>query len=774
LLQIIGRPVYISVLNILILVEKFSLALKKIKFSKQKKRGRPRKKINFIKKRLRKTIILLRKITKLFKKIVKRIKKIRIRKRKRGRPKKKISNFKFLISNFLNEKKLALILVIIGLALIVLGLAIEVFSELPSPNHLIQRTPSLTTKIYDRNDILLYKIYRNQNRTLVPLEKIPQHFIEATLAIEDKEFYSHNGLSWRGILRALKHNLLHPNDPPIGGSTITQQLVKNTLLSPERTWRRKLREAILALLVELKFSKDEILQMYFNEVPYGGTAYGAEEAAQKYFGKHVWQINPAEAALLAGLTRAPTKYSPFGAYPELAKRRQAQVVQEMVKAGYISPPEAAKIIATPLRFAPQRESIKAPHFVFYLKDLLVERYGRQLIEEGGLEVTTSLDWRVQQLAERVVREELDKITHLNIKNGATLIINPKTGEILAMVGSKNYFDFDNDGNVNVVLRPRQPGSAIKPVNYAVALGLGYTAATIIPDTSITYRIPGQPPYSPRNYDGQFHGNVSLRVALGSSLNVPAVKVLSSYGIKRMIKMGQKLGITTWNDPSRFGLSLTLGGGEVKMIDLAQVYSVLANLGKKVPINPIIKIKDAKGKTIYQNPCATDSSCPAFSVLNPGIAFILTDILADNSARSLAFGPNSLLKIPGYKVAVKTGTTNNLRDNWCIGYTPSLLTAVWVGNNDNSPMSYVASGITGATPIWHRIMKALLKERPKEDWPQPKNVVKINICRTTGTLPCLHCPQISQEYFLKGTEPKHRCSLKPTPPAKPIHSSTTSQ
>lgn len=772
-LVLIGQPGYWLIIGSLVLLEKIIILSRKIFFLikkssflklsekiKSKKRGRPRKRWSRISRLWAKIIKDLKKIIRLTKKIIIKAKKIKIKKRKRGRPPKKR---KFSLKKLFKDKKPALVLIIIGLALIFLGLIFNILSELPSPNHLIQRIPALTTKIYDRNGILLYKIYRDQNRTLVPLKKIPRYFIEATLAIEDKEFYSHNGLSWRGILRALRHNIFHPNEPPIGGSTITQQLVKNTLLGPEKTWRRKIREAILALLVEVKFSKDEILQMYFNEVPYGGTAYGAEEAAQKYFGKHIWQISPAEAAFLAGLTRAPTKYSPFGAYPKLAKKRQIQVIQEMVKAGYLSPSEAAQVIATPIRLTPQKIPIRAPHFVFYLKDLLVEQYGQQAVEEGGLVITTSLDWKIQQLAQKIVQEELDKITHLNIKNGAVLIVNPQTGEILAMVGSKNYFDFDNDGNVNVVLRPRQPGSAIKPINYAVAFSLGYTPATIIPDTPITYRIPGQPPYSPRNYDNRFHGNISLRVALGSSLNVPAVKVLSSYGVERMIKMGQKLGITTWKNPARFGLSLTLGGGEIKMIDLAQAYSVLANLGKKVSFNPILKIKNAKGRVIYQNPCISpNASCPTISVLDPGIAFILTDILADNSARWVAFGPNSLLKIPGYKVAVKTGTTNNLRDNWCLGYTPSLLTAVWVGNNDNLPMSYVASGITGATPIWHRIMKALLKNRPKEDWLPPKNVVKINICRLTGTLPCPHCPQIAPEYFLKGTEPKHHCQLKPAP------------
>ncbi len=776
LLILLGLPGYYFLLYSLILatsLKKSIFSRKKLTFGKRK-RGRPKKIAVTIKRKIKKIIRLSKKINRSIKKFLVGLKKIRIRKRKRGRPKKKIPLFKILITKFLRilkKKKLAFILIIIGLILILFGLINEILSGLPSPDHLIQRQPSLTTKIYDRNGVLLYKIYRNQNRTLVPLEKIPSYFIEATLAIEDKEFYFHNGLSWRGILRALKHNLLHPDEPPIGGSTITQQLVKNALLGPEKTWRRKIREAILALLVEVKFSKNEILQMYFNEVPYGGTAYGAEEAAQKYFGKHVWQLNLAESALLAGLTRAPTKYSPFGAYPELAKKRQIQVLQEMVKAGYLSPSQAAQAIAQPLRFASQGESIKAPHFVFYIKDLLVEKYGQSTVEQGGLTVFTSLDWPIQKQVEAIVQEELAQIEALKINNAAALVIKPPTGEIIAMVGSKDYFDFKNDGNVNVVLRPRQPGSAIKPVNYAVALSLGYTAATIIPDTPITYRIPGQPAYSPKNYDNQFHGPVPLRVALASSLNVPAVKVLSSYGVERMIEMGRKLGITTWTDPSRFGLSLTLGGGEVKMIDLAQVYSVLANLGKKVPLNPILKIKNAQGKIIYQNLCLTLGSCPRSQVLDPGIAFILTDILADNQARALGFGLNSLLKIPKHKVAVKTGTSNNLRDNWAIGYTPSWLAATWVGNNDNSPMSYVASGITGATPIWHRIMRLLLKNQPQEDWPQPNNVVKAKICLRANKPDCPQCTVMKEEFFLQGTVPRSKCSFPPKNQPQPTTNTT---
>ena len=652
----------------------------------------------------------------------------------------------------INLKKRWLILVVILLFFSSSGLYFyqTIIKDLPSPDQLSTRDPALTTKIYDRNGQLLYKIYRQQNRTLVYLEEVPSFLIDATVAAEDKEFWNHSGISLKGIVRAMLHNLSNPEKTPIGGSTITQQLVKNALLDSQKTWQRKVKEALLSILVETKYSKNEIIQMYLNEIPYGGTAYGIEEAAQKYFGVKTNQLTQAQAVLLAGLPASPTRFSPFGAYPTLAKKRQTQVLEEMVSTGFIDSEKMEEIKKTPLRFASQREEIEAPHFVFYVKDLLVSKIGQKMIEEGGLSITTSLDLDLQKKVEQIVADELNKLTGLHVGNGAALVINPKTGEILAMVGSKDYFDLENDGNVNVVLRSRQPGSSIKPINYTYALGLGFTPATIIQDNPITYQIPGQLPYSPKNYDGKFRGSVSLRTALGSSLNIPAVKILASYGVDKMIETGKKLGITTWEEGSRFGLSLTLGGGEVKMIDLAQAYSVFANLGEKVDINPIINITNHR--QIFDKLTKTNKS----QVIDPAIAFMINDILADNVARMPAFGANSLLNIPGEKVAVKTGTSNDLRDNWTIGYTSNFLVAVWVGNNDNSPMSSVASGITGASPIWRKITDYLLNQYPDTGWEKPNNVVSINICKTTGTLPCSGCPNIGQEYFLEKFTPKKSC------------------
>ncbi|PIS13831.1 penicillin-binding protein [Candidatus Shapirobacteria bacterium CG09_land_8_20_14_0_10_47_13] len=655
-------------------------------------------------------------------------------------------SFKFPQIKISRQQFLILILVCLSLVAIPYTLY-AIFANLPSPDRLVTRDQIVSTKIYDRNGELLYKIYRNQNRTLVALKDLPLFLTQATIAIEDAEFYQHHGFSAKGILRAFLRNL--NGDKLYGGSTITQQLVKNALLTPERTWQRKFKEIILALLVEAKFSKDQILQMYLNEVAYGGTAYGVEEAAQTYFGKSAAKLDLAEAALLAGLPASPTNFSPFGAHPEAAKERQQVVLRRMQQEKFISEKEEQAAADEELQFAPQRTDIKAPHFVMYIKDLLAQQYGEAMVEGGGLEVTTSLDLKTQEATEKIVAEEIQKIKGLRIGNSAALVTRPATGEILAMVGSANYFDLPNDGNVNVTLRPRQPGSSIKPVNYSIALENGFTAATLLSDTPITYQVAGQPPYSPRNYDGRFHGQVPLRIALASSYNVPAVKVLSAFGVDRMIKRGQDMGITTWDDPSRFGLSLTLGGGEVKMIDMAVVYGTLANLGNRVSLVPILEVKNYKGKVLEKLEISNSQR-----VLPADVAWLLTNILSDNNARTPAFGPRSLLNIVDHPhVAVKTGTTQNLRDNWTLGYTPDFVVSVWVGNNDNTPMSWVASGITGASPIWNRIMTTLIKDRPDVEFPRPESLKRLTVCGR-------------EDWFISGTESKVSCPPAPTPTPTP--------
>ena len=627
--------------------------------------------------------------------------------------------------------------------------------ELPSPYLLSSREIPQTTKIYDREDVLLYEIYAEQNRTIVPLAEIPESLKEATVAIEDKDFYRHQGFNPRSILRAAKENLL--NHKLQGGSTISQQLIKSALLTPEVTLKRKAKELVLAFWAERIYSKDQILEMYLNQVPYGGTAWGVEAAAQTYFGKPVKDLTLAQSALLAGLPAAPTLYSPFGAHPELARERQGEVLRKMVEEDYLTPEEAQQAKEEELNFTPQTTNIKAPHFVMYIKEQLVKKYGERMVERGGLEITTTLDLELQEKVQEIVRNEVESLKNLQVGNGAALITDPQTGEILAMVGSKDYFAKDYDGNVNVTLSLRQPGSAIKVVNYATALQNGFTLATILDDSPATYQTPGSPPYSPVNYDGLFHGKLPLRYALGNSYNVPAVKVLAKIGVEKMLEMGREMGITSWEDGSRFGLSLTLGGGDVTMFDMAKVYGTLANQGKRVDLNPVLAIKDNRGEILEKNQIPHTKQ-----VLPEGVAFLLSHTLADNSARSAAFGPQSVLFIPGYTVSVKTGTTNEKRDNWTIGYSPSFAVVVWVGNNDNSPMRpALTSGITGAAPIWRKVTDILLEGKPDEPLQKPGDVVELKICSVNGLLPCSGCPE-KMEYFLKGTEPKNACQPSPSP------------
>jgi 1A family penicillin-binding protein len=623
-----------------------------------------------------------------------------------------------------------------------------IFYGLPSPKQLAAREPQVSTKIYDRNGNLLYKIYKDENRTIVPLTQIPIHVRLATLAAEDAEFYNHPGFSIKGIVRALIQDI--QTGSLQGGSTITQQLIKNVLLSPEKTITRKIKEVVLSVEAEATYTKDQIFEMYLNQVSYGGTAYGVQEASYQYFGKNVGDLNLAEAAYLAGLTKSPTRYSPYGTRPEAGFERQREILHLMAVNRFITQEQENEASETKLTFVPNKNEIKAPHFVMYIRTLLVDKYGEEMVSKGGLEVTTSLDLPTQELAEKIVKTEINNLKQLRVGNGAALILNPQTGEILAMVGSANYFDTENDGQVNVTLRLRQPGSSIKVVNYAYALSYGMTPASIIDDSPITYVTPGSPPYSPVNYDGKYIGNVSLRNALAQSRNIPAVKTLASYGVDKMITQGRDLGITTWNEPSKYGLSLTLGGGAVTALDLSKVYSTLANYGKRPDVMPILSVKDYKGKVLEKNSVNTTQ------VLSPAVAFSLTDILKDNVARSAEFGLNSYLVIKNHpEVAVKTGTSNDLRDNWTVGYNQNFLVLTWVGNNDNSPMSRIASGITGASPIWNKIMSALLVDVPSIDWKAPDEMIRIN-CLGRG------------EWFLTGAVPANYC--KPTPSPVPTSES----
>ncbi|HSX40535.1 MAG TPA: transglycosylase domain-containing protein [Candidatus Saccharimonadales bacterium] len=629
-------------------------------------------------------------------------------------------------------------------------LSLIFLQNLPNPNQ-IGSDSAQTTKIYDRNGVLLYQIYANQNRTLVTLPEIPKQLQQATIAIEDKNFYSEPGVDVPAIIRSAWADF--SGKPLQGGSTLTQQLIKSTLLTPQVSVDRKVKEIILAFWAQRLYTKDQILQLYLNQVPYGGTAWGVEAASETYFGQHVKDLDLAQSAFLAGLPQAPSSYSPYGDHPDLWKKRQVEVLDKMVSLHYVSKQQADDAKAEELSFLPAQTPIHAPHFVMYVKDWLTKKYGLPFVERGGLTVITSLDVKTQDMAQKVVTTEVANDAYLNLTNGAALVTNPKNGDILAMIGSKDYND-PNGGANNLTTAYRQPGSSIKVVTYSAALSHGFTAATILDDSPVAFASAGGPTYAPVNYDGKFHGRVTLRMALANSFNIPAVKTLNQIGVPTMIALAQKMGITNWNDPNKYGLAITLGGAESRMVDMATVYGTLANLGQRVDVNPILKITDYKGNVIEEKPTAIDGK----RVLDAGVAYILSNILTDNASRSLEFGPASPLLIPNFTVSVKTGTTDYKRDNWTIGYTPDHLVAVWVGNNDNSPMSQsLASGITGAAPIWHQIMTNLLTGGPNHEEPMPSDIVaKFCVGRT--------------EYFVRGTENSVSCnapapiSITPTPVA----------
>lgn len=618
--------------------------------------------------------------------------------------------------------------------------------ELPNPKALETRQIPQTTKIYDRNGVLLTQIYGPQDRTLVQLSEIPDSMKKATIAIEDKNFYTHPGFDFQAILRAIREDISGRSFQ--GASTITQQLVRSSFLTNDPDVIRKIKEIIIAFWTERVYSKDQILEMYFNQVPYGGTAWGVEAAADVYFGKHVKDLNLAQSAFLAGITTAPTLYSPYGQEPDRWKIRQKEVLNQMVRLGFINKKQQEEALAETLIFRDRSIAINAPHFVNYVKDYLAQKYGLAMLERGGLTIKTSLDMTTQKQAEQIVAEEVANDAYLNLTNGAMLVTKPANGDILAMVGSHDFND-PNGGNVNVTTRTRQPGSSIKPVTYAAALVKGVTAATLLDDSPVTYSIPGGYPYSPVNYDGRSHGRVPLRIALGNSFNITAVRLLNQIGIPSMVSLAKVMGITTWGSPDEYGLSLTLGAAEVKMTDMATVYGTFANGGERVDINPILKITDYKGNILEEKTIPRRTR-----VLPKTVAFIMSNILADPQARLIEFGSNTPLIIPGHTVSVKTGTTDNKRDNWTIGYTNNYLTAVWVGNNDNSPMSQsLASGITGAAPIWNRMMTALLSKDPESPPSMPEDIVVRSCYGKT-------------EYFVRGTEQTVSCQGYSTPTSPP--------
>lgn len=641
--------------------------------------------------------------------------------------------------------------------------------QLPKPGKIAESKYSDATRIYDRKGVLLYSVYADENRTYVELSKISKQLQNATIAIEDENFYENKGFDPFGPLRIAKNLLFRQR--AIGASTITQQLVKNILLTNERSLPRKIKELILAIQVDSKFSKDQILEMYLNNIPYGGTAIGIEAASQTYFGKSADTLNLPESAFLAGLPQSPSTYSPFTGNKHYVNRTKA-VLKQMVSNKYITQNQADSALKDieGYKFSQRDTAIKAPHFVLYVKELLARQFGDQVVERGGLQVTTTLDYELQKKAEAIVKEDIDKLEDFHVGNGAAMMADPKTGEILTLIGSKDYFgdplpegctsgsDCIFEPNYNAAFGRRQPGSSLKPIIYAKAFEKGYTPATLFMDVKTNFQSnTSEKSYIPENYSGKFQGPVQTRFALGNSLNIPAVKALALVGIKDAMQLAYDMGIEDWEPTDEtmknVGLSLVLGGRETSLYNEMAAYSVFANQGIREDMVAILKVTDVKGKKLFEH-----EDRPGTKVLSEDIAFLISHILLDNVARIAEFGANSYLVVPGKTVAVKTGTTDEKRDNWTVGYTPSLVVGVWVGNNDNSKMNpKIASGVTGASSIWHRLMVMALKDKSNEEFKKPDNVVAVQVDSLTGGLPVDGQPTRS-EYFVKGTEPTTKSTV----------------
>jgi len=690
---------------------------------------------------------------------------------------------------------ITVVILLLGLV----GLAI-LWTGLPDPADLPARAGGESSRIYDRNGRLLYEVPLPETgrRTRLPLSAIAPVLIKATIATEDASFYNNPGIDPLALLRAVWQTLR--GEESSGGSTITQQLARLTLMSAEergqRTLWRKLREMLLALRLTQRYSKDEILTFYLNEIFYGNLSYGVEAAAQGYFGKSARDLDLAEASLLAGLPQSPSRYNPL-THLTAARARQQVVLNLMVKQGLITASQAALAAQEPLQFAgpglagqpipPAAAFATAPHFIAHILDELTSTCGLDTVQRGGLIVTTTLDSHLQAIAETAIRRHLQELQDHNARSAAAIVLDAATGEVLAMVGSPDYFDAAQSGAVNVALAPRQPGSALKPFAYAAAFtpppattGEGvkaWTPATVVADIRRVYltrpvggdRLANPEPYVPYNYDGQFHGPVSLRTALANSYNVPAIVVLDHVGVPAMLDLLHAAGITTLRQPAdHYGLSLVLGGGEVTLLDLTAAYAIFATGGlRRTPVT-IRAISGSQYRSPHPPICqppVPDQPTSQFAndltdqrVLSPEVAYLITDILADNDARAPSFGPYSPLRLDR-PAAAKTGTTGDFRDNWTVGYTPispssgrsGLIVGVWVGNPDNEPMRQV-SGISGAAPIWHDIMVEALQGQPAIPFARPASLLQAEVCALSGLLPTPDCPLRRSEWFIPGTVP----------------------
>ncbi len=618
-----------------------------------------------------------------------------------------------------------ILLFLIGIFVIISGILLIYLANLkiPSIDSIQQSQLSQATKIYDRTgEVLLYDIFQDKRRSVVPFDQISPYIKQATIAIEDKNFYQHGGFVVSSLVRSVLVDISTLSFSQ-GGSTITQQVVKNSILTLDKTPTRKLKEIILAVKLEKVMTKDEIFSLYLNYVPYGGSNYGVEQAAQTYFGKSALDVDIAEAAYLAAMPQAPSRYSPYGQNKDLLDQRKNLVLKNMMEQGYITTEQYASSTAEVVTFIPKAETgIKAPHFVMYIRNYLEKTYGEDVLQKGGLKVITSLDYSIQQKAEEVAKQyATQNEKNFNGKNDAFVVLDPKSGQILTMVGSRDYFDKTIDGQFNVATAHRQPGSAFKPFVYAEALNKGYTPDTVLFDVptqfsttcAVTNFTSTNGCYAPGNYDDKFRGPMTMRDALAQSINVPSVKLMYLAGVQDSITLAENMGITSLGDPNQYGLTLVLGGVEVSLLDMASAYGVFANDGVRNPTTPILEITDSDGNILEQY---TQNSS---QVLNPETAREISDILSDNNARIPLYGANSALYFPGKDVAAKTGTTNNYRDAWIIGYTPDVVVATWAGNNDNTPMAHKVSGLIVA-PMWRALMDDIIDQYSSNSFVAPQD------------------------------------------------------
>ncbi len=662
--------------------------------------------------------------------------------------------------------------ILLAAALATAGGALYIYDyyakDLPEPGAIVRETNEQfkTTRIYDRTgNVVLYEIIDPQggSRTVVPLERMPEHCKNSTVALEDRNFWTNPGFDIVGMSRGAFISLTGGRVQ--GGSSITQQLVKNVLIPVEERAQvllsRKVKELILATEISRKYDKKQILEWYMNGNNYGNLAYGVEAAADAYFGKHVQDLDLAECATLAAIPQYPLQ-NPID-NPQAAIERRNIVLDQMYLQGYITLEETVAAKNAKMRVTPKRFDIRAPHFVFYVRRQLEEKFGAQALYRGGLRVITTLDYSVQQNAEQIARDQIAKLQadKRNVSNAAVVVIKPSTGEVVGMVGSVDYFNREIDGQVNVATSLRQPGSTFKVFTYLTAFSQGYTTATVLMDVRTVFDDSPNPSYVPENYDRKYHGPVRLRTALGSSYNIPAVKLTNLVGVKNVVNTAHRMGINSLNR-DKYGLALTLGGGEVTLLDLTYSFGVLANGGVMAgtpvgaeeakpgfrALNPvgILKVTDASGKMLYEYKQPEKQQ-----ILTPQLAHLTNDALSDNSARAPAFGANNVLKLTR-PAAAKTGTTSDWRDNWTVGYTPDYAVGVWVGNADNAEMEHI-SGVSGAGPIWHDLMEKIHQGLPGRGFQEPPGMTRVEVCATSGLLPTPYCPDRVKELFIVGTEPK---------------------